>query len=66
MFYSLLVLMYVPVLELHPSIEDYYILWPDDLIDDVMNDDFLNWGAIADALLLDRIELEAETDSEKG
>ena len=46
--------------ELHPSIEDYYILWPDDLIDDVMNDDFLNWGAIADALLLDHIELEAE------
>jgi hypothetical protein len=52
--------------ELHPSIEDYYILWPEDLIDDVMNDDFLNWGAIADALLLDRIELEAERNSEKG
>lgn len=52
--------------ELHPSIEDYFILWPNDLIEDVMNDDFLNWGAIADALMLDRIELEAERNSEKG
>lgn len=51
--------------ELPPSIEDYFILWPDDLIEDVMNDNFINQGAIADSLLLDRIEYDAQMESEE-
>ena len=48
--------------ELDITLEDYDIEWPEDLVEDVLNDSFLDWGAIDTQLKLERIELEFELE----